>query len=214
MTEPATYNLLLTNYRRVRWLWWGLLVFFGVGGGLLALRIDFAFGLLLAGCSGLLMLIIAYNKIFRQPAWVLVADDGIAWANPVVDPPTSLKFEEIRTYRFELYKQGMKLFLYLRSGEKETLDGRFDEEFAAMEQHLNYAVRRYNQAHPDAAIAQEKTFFERPISGKVLLGLLAASAVWVAWNISQQAAAGAYFPVVMVLVPYLGTWAAYSGRRE
>ena len=214
MDEPGKYDLLLTNQRRVRWLWWGLLIFVGGGGTLVVLHVDFAPGLFLAGCPGLLMLIIAYNKIFRQLAWVMVADDGIAWANPAVDPPTRLKFEDIRTYRFELYKQGMKLFLYLRSGKKATIDGRFDEDFAAMEQGFNYAVRRYNQAHPDTAIMQEKTFFERPISGKILLGLLAASAAWVAWNISQQATALAYFPVVLVLMPYLGTWAMYSGRRE
>ncbi|MGI4866232.1 MAG: hypothetical protein ACRYFZ_20065 [Janthinobacterium lividum] len=214
MVESGKYNLLLTNQRRVRWLWWGLLAYVVGGVGLLGLHFLPSFGLVIGPLVVLLGAVMFYDKLFRQPGWVLVTADSITWVNSATNSPGSWQFAEVRTYRFELYRNGIKLFLYLHNNQKIKLDAQYSLEYGAMQKAFEQAVRRYNQAYSEAEITVEKTFFERQISSKILLGLLVASAVWVAWNISQQATAVAYFPVVMILVPYLGTWAGYSGRRE
>jgi hypothetical protein len=213
MEEATSYELLLTNQRRARWLWWGLLGYVGGMGGLLLAHFLPSFGLLITPPVGLLAAMMFYDQLFRQPGLVRVAAEGIAWANPATSSLDSWQFAKIRTYRFELYRNGIKLFLCLHDGQKIKLDAQYSLAYGAMQKAFGQAVRQYNQRHPAAEITVEKTFFERRVSSKILLGLLAASAGWVAWSISRQATAVAYFPVVLVLVPYLGTWAAYSGRR-
>ena len=208
------YNLLLTNQRRVRWLWWGLLGCLVAGGGLLVLGMPMSFGLVIGLPVALLVAALFYDKLFRQLGWALVSADGISWANPADSLPNSWQFVEIRTYRFELYRNGIKLFIYLRNGQKIKLDAQYSLEYGALQKAFEQAVRRYNQEHPGAEIIVEKSFFERPISTKILLGLLVASALLVAWSTRHEATAIVCFPVGLVLLTYLSIWVGYSGRRE
>jgi hypothetical protein len=208
------FNLLLTNKSRVRWLWWGLLGGLLGGIGLLALGWPVSFGLVIGLPVALLAAMLFYDKLFRQLGWVLVKPDGITWANPADSLPDSWQFAEIRAYRFELYRNGIKLFMYMRDGQKIKLDAQYSLEYGALQKAFAQAVQRYNQAHPSAKVTVEKSFFERPISSKILLGLLVASAPLVAWGISHAATAAVCFPVGLGLLTYLSFWACYSGRRE
>jgi hypothetical protein len=150
----------------------------------------------------------------QQSGWALVEPDGITWANPADSLPASWQFAEISTYHFEFYRNGIKLFMCLRDGQKIKLDAQCSLEYGALQKAFVQAVQRYNQAHPGAEIIVEKLFFERPISSKILLGLPVASAPLVAWGISHEAAAAVCFPVGLGLLTYLSVWAGYSGRRE
>ena len=210
------YNLLLTNRRRVRWLWWGLLAYVASGVGLLVTGFSVAFALLMGPLVTLLIALLLYNQLFRQPGWVLILPDGIAWAELVGSSPISWKFGEIRTYRFEFYRNGIKWFLYPQNGQRVILDARFTLEYAAMQQAFDQAVRRYNQTHPGAEIGVEKDslekFFEQSSSTKVLLGLLLVSASWITRCLSQEASGLAYLPLLLLL-PYLAIWANFYYQR-
>lgn len=208
------FNLLLTNERRVRWLWWGLLGYLGGLIGLMIRHVVPGFWLLLALPLMLCVTLLFFDKLFRQSGWALVSTDGITWANSADSLPASWQFAEISTYRFEFYRNGIKLFMCLRDGQKLKLDAQYSLEYGALQKAFAQAVQRYNQAHPGAEITVEKSFFERPVSGKILLGLLVASAPLVAWGISHKATAAVCLPVSVVLLTYASVWAAYSGRRE
>jgi hypothetical protein len=210
------YNLLLTNCRRVRWLWWGLLAYVVGGVGLLAIGFSVSFAFLMAPMITLLIAFLFYNQLFRQLSWVLVSPDGIAWAHPVSNSPVSWKFEEIRSYRFEFYRNGIKLFLYTQTGQRIVLDAKFSLEYGAMQQAFEQAVRCHNRAHPGAEVRIEKDslekFFEHSISTKVLIGLLSISAAWIIRCLERETSGLAYLPLLLLL-PYLAIWANFYYQR-
>jgi hypothetical protein len=210
------YNLLLTNRRRVCWLWWGLLAYVVGGVGLLAIGFPVSFAFLMGPLVTLLTAFLFYNQLFRQLSWVLVSPDGIAWAHPVSNSFVSWKFEEIRSYRFEFYRNGIKLFLYTQTGQRIVLDAKFSLAYGAMQQDFEQAVRRYNLNHPGVEVVVEKDslekFFEQPVSTQVLIGLLLASAAWIIRCLEREASGLAYLPLLLLL-PYLAIWANFYYQR-
>ena len=211
------FDLLLTDFRRARWLLWGLLTDVGVLLGLLALHSRLAFWAFVALPALLWAALIFMNQLFRRPGWVQVNDTGLEWDSPNEAAPRSVTFAELATYRFVPSRNGVGLRLRLRNGELVHFGGHFDDSFAAFWKALDQAVRRYNQAHPGAEIKREKDgfekFFEHPASTRVLWGLLVLSAAWVARCLSCGAGGLAYLPLLLLL-PYLAIWANYYYERR
>ncbi|NML65003.1 hypothetical protein HHL22_07265 [Hymenobacter sp. RP-2-7] len=161
--------------------------------------------------------LVFYSALLRQPAWVQVDPDCITWANPADGPVVGYQFADLRAYRFEWTKNDNKLLLYPREGAKIVLSGRFHKEFWTMEEAFKQAIRRYNQAHPGAEIAQEpdalEKYFTSPLATKVLWALLALGAAAVAWGISHDAPGPAYLPLLLIGLPYLLVWANFYYER-
>ncbi|RZK51894.1 MAG: hypothetical protein EOO59_14385, partial [Hymenobacter sp.] len=110
------FELLLTNYRRIRWLLWGVLAYAAGCLGLLLLHVPPSFWALVVPPLLALGLLPFRDKLLRQSAWVLVAADGVAWANPADGSPVRYQFAAIRAYRCEWSKISITLTLYLRGG--------------------------------------------------------------------------------------------------
>ena len=210
------FDLLLTDYRRVRWLLGGLLTYAGVLLGLLVLHSRLASWVFVALIPLLGVALLFYTLLFRRPGWVMVTDDMLSWNSPNETAPRLSSFVELSAYRFVPSRNGVALRLCLGTGELVRLDGRFDDSFVALWKALDQAVRRYNQAHPGAEIAREKDslekFFGRPASTQVLWGLLVLSAAWVARCLSHGAGGLAYLPLLLLL-PYLTIWANFYYER-
>jgi hypothetical protein len=210
------FDLLLTDYHRVRWLLWGLLAHAGVLLGLFTLHSKLSVWVLVALPGMLWAAILFWTQLFRRPGWVRVEHDGLSWHSPNEAAPRSISFAKLGAYRFLTSRIGMSLRLCLRSGELVRFESSFSDDFAALWRALDQAVRRHNQTHPDAEIAREKDslekFFGRPASTKVLLGLLALSAVWVVRCLSHGADGLAYL-ALLLLLPYLIVWANFYYDR-
>ncbi|RZL12036.1 MAG: hypothetical protein EOO62_11870 [Hymenobacter sp.] len=210
------FNLLLTSWGRVRWLLWGALAYLAILG-LFTLYTQLSFGAIMGLPLGLLVVLVGFDKLFRQPGWALVEPVAIAWANPATDSTHRVLFTELQAYRFAISRNGIALRLCLRSGELMRFEGRLDIEFMALWQAVDQAVRRYNQANPGAEIGREKEalekFFTRRIATSVLFALLALSAAWVLRCLSRDAPVVAYLPLGLLL-PYLALWANYYYARR
>lgn len=197
------FDLLLTDFRRVRWLLWGLLTDAGVLLGLFALHSRLAFWALVALPAILGVALLFMNQLFRRPGWVEVEDAGLGWDSPNEAAPRSVTFAELATYRFVPSRNGVALRLCLRNGGLVHLGGHFDDGFVALWKALDQAVRRYNQAHSGAEITREKDslekFFGRPTSTQVLWSLLVLSAAWVARCLSHGSGGLAYLPLLLLL---------------
>jgi len=207
------FDLLLTDFRRVRRLLWVGLAYAGVllGSILLHSKLSVWVFVALPGMLGLLLLF--WTKLFRRPGWVRVESDGLGWDSPNQEAPSSISFTELSTYLFLPSRNGVALRLRLQNGELVQLEGSFNDSFVALWKALDQAVRRYNQTHPGAEITREKDslekFFVRPASTKVLLGLLVLSAAWVARCLSQGAGG-----LLLLLLPYLAIWANFYYERR
>lgn len=211
------FDLLLTKPRRLCWLRWGLVLYPISCLGLIRIGFQPVFWLIIAIPVLVLAQAVFYNKLFRQPAWVQVAPDGVAWANPASSPPVHYQFAELRAYRFEWTKNDIRLLLYPREGVKVAFSGRLHQEFWAMEEAFKQAVRHYNQANPGAEAVQEPDaltkFFTSPRATQVLWGLLALGVLGVGWGISRDAPGVAYLPLLLVELPYLLVWANFYYER-
>ena len=217
MGEPVKYDLLLTNQRRVRWLWWGILLYVSGLVGLITMRFVPGFWLLMALPLTLWIIPLFFDKLFRQASWVLLAADSIAWANPTDSSSVSWQFAEIRSYRFLPSRNGVGLLLYLTSGEKAGINASFNEEFIAFWNAFDQTIRRYNQANPSAEVVKEKDgltkFFEQAIATKVLYGLLLAGGGLVGWGITHGWGPVPYVILGFLLLAYLAIWANFYNQR-
>ena len=211
------FELLLTNCRRLRRVLWGMAAGYGLCLAVVALAPPAAFWWLVALPLVVLGLLPFWDQLFRQPAWVRVAADGVAWANPADGPPVRYPFAELRAYRFESSKLDNKLLLYLHDGERASMSGRLHQDFLAMQKAFEQAIKQYNQANPAARVVPEpealEQFFAAPVATQVLWGLLVAGAVGVGWGSSHGAPGAAYLPVLLVLLPYLVVWANFYHQR-
>jgi hypothetical protein len=211
------FDLLLTDFRRVRKLLWVGLAYAGVLVGLVLLHSRVSFWVFVALPGILWVLISCWTTLFRRPGWVQVEADGLTWNSPNQEATRSISFAELRAYRFVPNRIGLALRLHLRSGELVGLEGSFNDSFVALWKALDQAVRRYNQAHVGAEILKEKDslekFFERPVSTKVLLGLLVLSVAWVVRCLHQEASSLAYLPL-LPLLPYLAIWVNFYYERR
>jgi hypothetical protein len=211
------FDLLLTNKGRVRGVLWALVAGFAVCIGLVVLGAQPAFWWLMAVPLLMLGVLSLWDKLFCQPARVLLEDDSISWANPADSVFERYQFADLRAYRFDWSKIAIHLTLHLRTGEQVSISGRLHKEFWTMEEVFKQAIRRYNQAHPDAEVAWEPSgltqFFTSPLSTRVLWGLLALGAAGVAWGISHDAPGPAYLPLLFIGLPYLLVWANFYYER-
>lgn len=208
------YNLLLTSRRRLRWLLWGWAAFLPLTLLLPSLNLGW---LLTIYYLVIFVPLVFYSRLLRQPAWVQLTADGIAWANPADDPPVHYQFAELRAYRFDWSKNDSTLKLYPKEGEKVTISGRLHQEFWTMEEAFKQAVKQYNQAHPSAEVVQEPTaltqFFTSSLSTKVLWWLLAFGIAGLSWGLGHHAPAAAYLPLLLIGLPYLLVWANFYYER-
>lgn len=211
------FDLLLTDFRRTRRLVWVGLAYVGVLLELILLHSKLLVWVFVVLPAMLWVLILFWTKLFRRPGWVQVEDNELGWNSPNQEAARRISFAELRAYRFVPSRNGVALRLCLQGGELVRLDGSFSDNFVALWQALDQAVRRYNQAHPGAEIMREKDglekFFGRPASTKVLLGLLVLSAAWVVRCLSQGAGGLAYVPLLLLL-PYLAIWANFYYERR
>jgi len=211
------FDLLLTDFHRVRRLLWVGLAYAGALLGLLLLHSKLTFWVFVALPGMLWLLLLFWAKLFRRPGWVRVESDGLGWDSPNQEEPRIISFTELNTYLFLPSRNGVALRLGLQNGELVRLEGSFNDSFVALWKALDQAVRRYNQTHPGAEITREKDslekFFVRPAATKVLLGLLGLSAAWVARCLSQEASGLAYLPLLLLL-PYLAIWANFYYERR
>jgi len=208
------FDLRLTSRRRVRWLLWGWSACLPLTVLLPSLRLGW---LLPAYYLAIFAPLVFYSRLLRQPAWVLVEADGISWANPADSPIIGYQFAALRAYRCEWGKNGITLTLYPREGAKVTLSGRLHKEFWTMEEAFKQTIGRYNQAHPEAPVAQEPSaltkFFTSPLATQVLWGLLALGAAGVGWGLRHDAPGPAYLPLLLIGLPYLLGWANFYYER-
>lgn len=209
------FDLRLTNPRRARWLLWGWLAYLPI----ILLLVSVHLGQLIpVYCLAVIIPTVFYNWLLRQPAWVLVAADGIAWANPADSEPVRCSFAELRAYRFDMGKNAEILTLYLRNGSKTTLSGRLHQEFQMMVQAFRREIHQYNAANPDAAVAWEPSgltkFFTSPLATRVLWGLLALAAAWLGWGLAHDWPGIAYLPLLLLGLPYLVVWANFYYERR
>lgn len=207
------FDLRLANPRRLRWLLWGLAGLLPATLVLLLLHVPW---LLLVYYLALFLPAVFYNKLLRQSAWVLLASDSLAWANPADSPPVGYQFAEIRSYRFDWSKNGIKLTIYPKEGKKAAIHGRLHKEFWMMGEAFKGAINRYNRANPGAEVVQEPSgltkFFTSSLATRVLWGLLVLSAAWVARCLSHGSGGLAYLPLLLLL-PYLAIWAYFYYER-
>lgn len=72
------FDLLLTDFRRVRWLLWGLLAYVGLLLGLFALHSKLLVWVFAALPVEMWLVIIFYTPLFRRPGWVMVDAEGLS----------------------------------------------------------------------------------------------------------------------------------------
>lgn len=208
------FDLRLANPRRLRWLLWGLAALLPATLLLLLLH---AIWLLPVYYVAVFVPAVFYNKLLRQPAWVMITDDGIVWANPADSSPIGYQFAEMRAFRSDWGKDSITLSIYPKKGEKVTVSGGLHKEFWTMEEAFERAIKRYNQANPGAEVVREPSaltkFFTSSLSTKVLWGMLALSVTWVEWGIYRGASGVVYLPLLLIGLPYLLLWANFYYER-